>query len=41
MATCGMAAWPLLALPQVYNAFFNLCIVLQAPPWGQLFQQLM
>ena len=28
MATCGMAAWPLLALPQVYNAFFNLCIVL-------------
>ena len=34
MATCGMAAWPLLALPQVYSAFFNLRVILPGPSLG-------
>ena len=34
MATCGMAAWPLLALPQVYTAFSNLRVILPGPSLG-------
>lgn len=34
MATCGMAAWPSLALPQVYTAFFSLRVILPGPSLG-------
>ena len=34
MATCGMAAWTLLALSQVYSAFFNLRVILPGPSLG-------
>ena len=34
MATCVMAAWTLLALSQVYSAFFNLRVILPGPSLG-------